>query len=126
MLEEETKANEGLESHTKEDLDLVDQLANMSIAHGMKSAGNESAEPEEEMNKAKVLDPANPVFKETEASSKIITVIEKLRDLKNKYKETGVLEKAVVVSQWTSMLNVVKSHVKSQGKSNFSFLNFGF
>ena len=32
-----------------------------------------------------------------------------------KYDETGVMEKAVVVSQWTSMLNIIKNHVKQLG-----------
>ena len=64
---------------------------------------------------SKVLDPANPVFKERNASSKIQTVIEKLNDVRNNYKETGVMEKAVIVSQWTSMLNVLKIHVKEMG-----------
>ena len=32
-----------------------------------------------------------------------------------KAEETGVHEKAVVVSQWTSMLNIVKHHIKDEG-----------
>ena len=64
---------------------------------------------------SKVLDPANPVFKEKNASSKIQTVIEKLTEIRNNYKQTGVMEKAVIVSQWTSMLNILKSHVKEMG-----------
>ena len=78
--------------------------------------GNQKGDhdPEEEMA-SKVLDPANPVFKERNASSKIQTVIEKLNEVRDNYKETGVMEKAVIVSQWTSMLNVLKIHVKEMG-----------
>ena len=64
---------------------------------------------------AKVLDPANPVFKERNASSKIHTVLEKLNEIRDNYKQTGVMEKAVIVSQWTSMLNILKGHVKQMG-----------
>ena len=103
----------GLESNSADDLDLIDQMANMSIAR-LDGDKKENIDPEEEMA-AKVLDPSNPVFKERKASSKIETVLEKLSELKEKHDETGVMEKAVIVSQWTSMLNIIKSHVQQLG-----------
>merc|ERR1712223_1124281 len=85
----------------------------MSIAR-LDGDKKENIDPEKEMA-AKVLDPSNPVFKERKASSKIGTVLEKLSELKEKHDETGVMEKAVIVSQWTSMLNIIKSHVQQLG-----------
>ena len=85
----------------------------MSIA-GLKSDKIDNHDPEEEMAD-KILDPSNPVFKEHKSSSKIETVLEKLSELKAKHDETGVMEKAVIVSQWTSMLNIIKSHIKKLG-----------
>ena len=64
-----------------------------------------------------VLVMSNPIFQEKEASSKITTVVGELKKLKKLYDEdkTKPFEKAIVVSQWTSMLNVVKVHVSNLG-----------
>ena len=64
-----------------------------------------------------ILDLSNPVFKEERPSSKINIVIEKISDLKKKQRETGVIEKTVIVSQWTSMLNIMKKHIQELGKT---------
>ena len=48
-------------------------------------------------------------------SSKITTVVAELNKLYTKYRETKVMEKAVIVSQWTSMLEIIKSHIESIG-----------
>ena len=106
MLEEETKASEGLLDNN-DDQDLVNQLSGMSL-NGVHKKGDSDME-------LKVLDPGNPIFKEAEASSKINTVLGKLKELKKKQEETGIMEKAVVVSQWTSMLNIIRGHVKQLG-----------
>ncbi len=50
-----------------------------------------------------------------ESSSKISKVEEELRLLRQCHEDSGVLEKAVVVSQWTSMLDIVKRHVEKIG-----------
>ena len=44
-------------------------------------------------------------------SSKIQKLLELLEEIKNK----GEGEKSVIVSQWTSMLNIVKVHIKPLG-----------
>merc|ERR1712018_797172 len=36
-------------------------------------------------------------------------------EMRKKRNETGVTEKAVIVSQWTSMLLIIKNHVKNLG-----------
>ena len=38
-----------------------------------------------------------------------------LEKLYRRYKDTGVMEKAVIVSQWTSMLEIIKSHIEGLG-----------
>ncbi len=115
MLEEETKATEGLVSGEKsDDLDLVSQLANMSI-NMQGSKKDELCELEDGDMELKILDPSNPIFKEKKPSSKILTVVDKLQELKRKHEAEGVMEKAVIVSQWTSMLNIMKSHIQGMG-----------
>lgn len=54
-------------------------------------------------------------MQESRESSKITTVVAELNKLYTKYKETKVMEKAVIVSQWTSMLEIIKSHIESIG-----------
>jgi len=104
MLDQETKEAEGIIEEDGEDLDLLSKMGDMTI-------NKESKEP----SPAKILQMENPVFKDASASSKIGTVISELQKLKDKNEEDGVIEKAVVVSQWTSMLNIVKYHIKEQG-----------
>ena len=41
--------------------------------------------------------------------------MEELTLLKKKKAEEGIMEKAVIVSQWTSMLHIVKAHIKTLG-----------
>ena len=114
MLDDEAKANEGLEQTSDADTDdLLNQMSRMSIGH-FKENKKENEDPEEDLKK-KILDADNPVFREKRASSKIETVIEALEELRKKRNETGVTEKAVIVSQWTSMLLIIKNHVKSLG-----------
>jgi transcription termination factor 2 len=88
------------------DDDLVSQLADMSLTSGASSK-------DQEIQSCLNLD--NPVFKERRQSSKIAKVVEELTRIHERYEETGVMEKAVVVSQWTSMLEIIKSHVEKVG-----------
>ena len=114
MLDDEAKANEGLEQASDADTDdLLNQMSRMSIGH-FKEKHKENEDPEEDLKK-KILDANNPVFREKRASSKIETVIEALEELRKKRNDTGVIEKAVIVSQWTSMLLIIKNHVKNLG-----------
>ena len=64
-----------------------------------------------------VLIRSNPVFQKEVASSKIKTVIEELQRLKMSHEKDKTIpfEKAIVVSQWTSMLDVVKVHIENLG-----------
>ena len=107
MLDTQTKVNEGLIKDA--DDDIINKMGNMSIAKP-----NGDVEEEEEKVK-EVLDLDNPVFKEKRPSSKINIVLEKLLELRQKKDKTGIMEKAVVVSQWTSMLIIMKKHVEELG-----------
>lgn len=101
MLDTETKATEGLQDDEGEELDLISAMEDMSVG---------KSKPQQ-----KILDLSNPVFENKRISSKINTVIEELKELKIKGKETGFIEKTVIVSQWTSMLYIVKVHVEAIG-----------
>ena len=116
MLDDESKANEGLEqAKDSETDDLLNQMSRMSIGNFNNPKGNEENEDPEEDMKKKILDLQNPVFGEKRPSSKIETVIEALEELRAKRNETGVLDKTVIVSQWTSMLHIIRNHVKKLG-----------
>jgi len=104
MIDQETRQSEGIEEHGEE-LDLISQLEDMTL----------SKEKEAESPEKAILEMNNPVFKEAKASSKIQTVVAELRKLKERAEETGVHEKAVVVSQWTAMLNIIKVHIQNEG-----------
>jgi transcription termination factor 2 len=114
MLDAEVKANEGLETEDADDIDLVAQMSSMSIIKPKKEKEVAEVDPEDEI-KGKVLDLGNPVFKDKRASSKITTILDQLVALKKKQTVTGIMEKAVIVSQWTSMLNIMRTHVKELG-----------
>lgn len=108
-MDAETRAADGIEdSLTGDDIDLVSQMEDMSINKNR----DESLETEV---KKSVLNLKNPVFEEKLESSKIIKVVEKLKDIKSKSRSTGEMEKVVIVSQWTSMLQIVKIHVEKLG-----------
>lgn len=56
-----------------------------------------------------VLDPNSPVFDPERKSSKIRAVLRLVREIRGKG------EKVVLVSQWTSMLDIVKDHLRAIG-----------
>lgn len=58
---------------------------------------------------------SNPVYSQDRVSSKIETVVEELQKLKELRETSGTLDKAVIVSQWTSMLGIVKKHIVKLG-----------
>ena len=98
MLHPEEKEMEQLDG----DLDLI------SAMEGMELKGNKQE------SVAEVLNMANPVFKHETPSKKVQLVVKELEKIILK-KDEGVVEKAVVVSQWTSMLAIVKLHIRELG-----------
>merc|ERR1719323_460030 len=104
MIDSEGKQSEGIEEDG-EDVDLISAMEDMDITRD-----------KSDLDKAeKILDASNPVFATDSASSKINTVVEELKLLQEKKIKEGVVEKAVIVSQWTSMLNILKVHLKALG-----------
>ncbi|XP_037776310.1 transcription termination factor 2-like [Penaeus monodon] len=108
MVETEGSDADGLEGSTKDsmELDLASQMAEMSLI-----MPNEVEEEADNKVKKDVLNLKNPVFSKNSASSKIEKIIEELSRLRDK----GTREKSVIVSQWTSMLEVVEKHLENVG-----------
>merc|ERR1719195_92486 len=104
MLDTETKVSEGIEEDG-EDLDLISAMEDMNI----EKADSTDHKPES------VLEISNPVFSSDSCSSKIDMVMQELKILRKKKVEEGIVEKAVIVSQWTSMLHIVKAHLNGLG-----------
>nr|XP_045587000.1 transcription termination factor 2-like [Procambarus clarkii] len=104
ILEPESKDIDGIDVNSEDgcDLDLVDQMANMSL----QSASHMDNRAEED---ALTMD--NPVFQQTKVSSKIMQLIEELE----KIRSLETVEKSVIVSQWTSMLDIVRDHLENVG-----------
>jgi len=105
MLDNDTKIAEGIEEDGEE-VDLISALEDMDIS---RTSGKEEAKEE------KILDITNPVFESGRSSSKIQTVVDELKKLAKQKEDGGDIEKAVIVSQWTSMLHIVKIHIKKLG-----------
>ncbi|XP_071522203.1 uncharacterized protein [Panulirus ornatus] len=99
----ETESNEIEEPGTE--MDLVSQMANMSLI-----PDNETEEKIDESAK-KVLNMDNPVFQTMKKSSKVRQLIKELKRIRN----LETREKSVVVSQWTSMLEIIRSHLERAG-----------
>ena len=114
IIDDEAKETAGLETNSEND-DIISKMTNMSIAQENPNGDSSSDDIEREMENVLVTN--NPIFQEKEPSSKIKTVVEELEKLKEMYlrDKPKYFEKAIIVSQWTSMLDVVKVHVKNLG-----------
>merc|ERR1719266_858585 len=95
ILAEEEKEQEGLEG----DADLISAMEDLGLE------GNGAKKVDE------VLNVENPVFDLHKESTKIKIIVEEISRLVKKKEDEGVMEKVIVVSQWTSMLDVIKEHL---------------
>ncbi|XP_011203914.2 transcription termination factor 2 [Bactrocera dorsalis] len=118
MLDDADNA-ENMESDSDDEklkIDLLEQLNNLAINDSTENRsieGEEGLKPDEEIiakASAKVLQRNNPVFNIKRPSSKIKKVLNVL-----KTKVLNGNDKAIVVSQWTSVLNILKTHLEEQG-----------
>lgn len=82
------------------DLDLISQMANMTIG-----AKGKDEIPEEEEERS-FFTHTNPIFDQSNMSSKLKYVINEVQNV------TTNGDKAVIVSQWTSMLEVFGFHLR--------------
>ena len=101
MLNKEENKDEGIEE-AGEDLGLLAAMNKLTM--------NREKEKEKEIPE-ELLHVNNPIFNPMKESSKIVTVIEEL----TKLEDAGRGEKAVIISQWTSMLEIVKEHLDHRG-----------
>ena len=104
MLDADTKQNEGIEEEGEE-VDLISAMEDMDITRDQ----GKTDKTED------ILDRSNPVFATDSTSTKINMVVDELNILKEKKATEGVVEKVVIVSQWTSMLGIIKAHVTKLG-----------
>ena len=100
ILADDEKEHDGLEG----DADLISAMEDLKV---------EGGEGQKAMDQVLRMD--NPVFIPTNISTKIKVVLEELQKLVVKRRDEGVVEKAIIVSQWTSMLQIVKQHMKPMG-----------
>ncbi|XP_050731244.1 transcription termination factor 2-like [Eriocheir sinensis] len=103
MISEEVEETDGLlpGQHEETDQELLLHMSNLNLEDG----------DLEKKEAADVLTMANPLFKETSTSSKITCLIDELKKLRRSSPE----DKCIVVSQWTSMLEVVGKHLEPMG-----------
>jgi len=101
MLNKEENKEEGIEE-AGEDVELLAAMNKLTM--------NRETEKDEEIPK-ELLHVNNPIFNPMKESSKIVTIIEEL----TKLEDAGRGEKAVIISQWTSMLEIVKNHLDKRG-----------
>ncbi|XP_063860938.1 transcription termination factor 2-like isoform X2 [Scylla paramamosain] len=99
MVNEESVETDELVSdeHSEVDQDLIAHMSTLNIS-----------ENESEKESTDVLTTANPVFKDTSKSSKIKCLVDELKQLRS----SGSRDKVIVVSQWTSMLEIVGKHLQ--------------
>jgi transcription termination factor 2 len=65
-----------------------------------------------------VISHKNPVFAETFISAKLAQLFEDLEEIKNKcLSENRPMDKVIIVSQWTTLLKIVHSHLRYRGYS---------
>ena len=101
MLDTDTMQYEGIED-SGEEVDLISAMEDMNITRDTTNTYDKTE---------KILCVDNPVFSNDTSSSKIKTVLEELQKIR------VVNEKAVIVSQWTSMLDIIKVHLTKIGMS---------
>ncbi len=106
MLEASESESIGSEARLDEsdDMDIISQMASMKInSRNDAPAAGDQPDSAEEKNFFAL---SNPIFKASTISSKLKNVIDEVqRVIKKK-------QKAVIVSQWTSMLDVFDVHFK--------------
>lgn len=130
MLEDEDAHHMDSESDVSQpEIDLLEQLNKLAItdkndSNGMMSnslngdEADSTMRPEDQViakASARVLQRTNPIFNMDRPSSKMIKV---MQVIKERVIATG--DKAIVVSQWTSVLNILKTHIERAGVATLS------
>jgi len=100
MLQKE-EVGDGIEDNDGLDLDLMDKLTRMSIVP-------DNGENPKNENVDTGLSLENPLFDESRISSKMRRILETVEDIMK------TEDKVIVVSQWTSLLNLFEGVLKSR------------
>lgn len=117
-MDEDSQEADGLDKNDLE-VDLLAKMTDMTLQDT-----SEVKEEADEGIRKNCFTLENPVFEPETVSSKIMRVIEELVRIKEKGRtnskgepdpNNGFREKAVIVSQWTSMLGIVKQHLNNSG-----------
>lgn len=129
MLEDEDAHHMTDDSDVSQpEIDLLAQLnklaitdkndSNTMLSHSLSEEAENTMRPEEQvMAKAssRVLQRTNPVFDLKRPSTKMLKVIKTLKE-----RVIAVGDKAIVVSQWTSVLNILKPYIEKEGVATLS------
>ncbi|XP_075145312.1 transcription termination factor 2-like [Haematobia irritans] len=128
MLEDVDQQLNSDSEESQPEIDLLEQLNKLAIndkndsgamSHSLNSDdGNNSMHPEEQViakASARVLQRTNPVFNMDRPSTKMVKVLEVLKE-----RVIAKGEKAIVVSQWTSVLNILKTHIERENVATLS------
>lgn len=125
MLENDDGQSKETDSENEQpEIDLLEQLNRLTIKDDVPDAANLSNIAEKSLNadeqviakaSAKVLQRSNPVFNLDRPSSKMTKVLEILR--KRVLKSD---DKAIIVSQWTSVLDILQRHLENDGVATLS------
>lgn len=116
MLDAATITEEGMEDEHGNDIDLLEQIEKLNIEEDLNESIREGKPdifpPTMDLGTAatKVLNSDNPIFNFEFRSSKIALII---GTLKQNVIPQG--DKVVIVSQWTSMLEVIEAHLLREG-----------
>ncbi|XP_063231621.1 transcription termination factor 2 [Bacillus rossius redtenbacheri] len=105
MLEKDVCEVDGIEDDDGTDIDLLAQFGNLGLENNPGSSSNSEV-------KTNILSLENPVFQRDRVSSKMRVMMEKLQE---KIVDSG--DKAIIVSQWTTMLDIVGNHLEMHGLS---------
>lgn len=120
------------ESGDQPEIDLLEQLNRLTIKDSSPMGGGGLINVEEGMDgaeesllnadeqviakaSARVLQRSNPVFNLKRPSSKMTRVLETIRE---RILKSG--DKAIIVSQWTSVLDILRTHLENDGVSTLS------
>ncbi|XP_067004226.2 transcription termination factor 2 [Anabrus simplex] len=105
MLDKDCQEADGIEDAEGLDIDLLEKLNNMTLKENIP----ENAENFNEEVQKKVLSLNNPVFDMERMSTKMRILVDKLRE-----NVLNTDDKAVIVSQWSSMLSVLQVQLQKR------------
>lgn len=109
MLEDDN--NDSEHSVSLPEIDLLEQLEKMDLNSDEKTEAEPcTTDPALARASSKLLLRTNPVFREERASSKFRAALDVLKE-----RVLGGDDKAVVVSQWTGVLNLFREHLNIDG-----------